>query len=273
MQTVTTHFNAARFMRLLRAHWAEKHRNFLHFWLAVAGINALPMFLMLIVGSGMGGRNSFQSGIYWPGLIISGLILSTLHFSALRKPESTLVLLTRPASILEKWLLAAFFILIVWPLAYTLSATAINIISSIIGYQLDTTYKISPSPPAEKTDYLPFVPFISTIGKDTSAFAHLGLLQIYAGLCGFALLGSIYFRKNPGIKIAAVAFVIFQITLLLTAITFGQMQLSILSWWTPQTLSANLLFRQWISNLLFWLAVPALLWLSALRALYEKDVA
>ena len=126
MKSATTVFQVERFKRLLRAHWAEQRRSYALFWLIVASLHALLMLILLAANHGKGGQTEVQAIVFWCGLIASGAVLSGLHFSALRKPGAALILLTRPATALEKWLLAVLFVLIVWPLAYAISATVIG---------------------------------------------------------------------------------------------------------------------------------------------------
>ena len=45
MKPATTAFQTARFLRLLRAHWAEQRRSYALFWLIVAALHVLLMVI------------------------------------------------------------------------------------------------------------------------------------------------------------------------------------------------------------------------------------
>ena len=277
----TTCFDASRFRRLLRAHWAEQRRNYALFWLVVAAVHVLLMLILLSANHGKGGETEAQAIVFWCGLIASGIIFASLYFAALRKHGAALVLLTRPASVLEKWLLAVLFVLIIWPLAYTVSATIIHACAGTLGYQWNVFHHIANNYATlpEKSEYALFIPMIRYLDDQTVIFAagQTSLLSIYVGLSGFTLFGSIYFRKNAGITTAVVAFVIFLLTLLLglvlDAITGHSFRPEFLNWWDNGNKANTFLPSRWISNLLFWLATPILMWVCALLALREKDLA
>ncbi len=277
MKSATTVFQVERFKRLLRAHWAEQRRSYALFWLIVASLHALLMLILLAANHGKGGQTEVQAIVFWCGLIASGAVLSGLHFSALRKPGAALILLTRPATALEKWLLAVLFVLIVWPLAYAISATVIHLFASIIGYQWHTAYNMAEGYASlpKKQDYSLFIPLLKR--PNFSPLWQIATLMIYTGITGFVLLGSLYFRKNAIIKTAVTAFVLFLITLLLAFVTDAAIGIGIkpeyLAWWHVYKEPEHTSFRIWLANSLFWLAVPLLVWACALLALREKDLA
>ena len=270
MKPATTAFQAARFLRLLRAHWAEQRRSYGLFWLVVMALHVLLMVILLTVSHGKGGQTEVQNVVFWCGLIASGAVFAGLYFSALKKTGAALVLLTRPATTLEKWLLAALFALLVWPLAYTLSATIINLFAGMIGYQWHAMYNAANgyTPPPDWLEFSLFVPFFTSW--------HIAILLLYAGTTGFVMLGSLYFNKNSTIKTAVAAFVLFLLTFLLFYIydSIGfRLELDALSWWDsfagPTITSTR---RAW-ANILFWLVTPTLVWICAFLALREKDLA
>lgn len=270
MKPATTAFQWSRFKRLLRAQWAEQGRSYGRFWLVVAAVHALLMFILLITSSGWVGKTHTQAFVFWLGLFTSGVIFAGLYFSALRRPESALLLLTRPATALEKWLLAAFFTLVVWPLAYSTSATLINALSSTLGYQ----YSISLSKPEDlpqTEDFALFIPLLQN--SKELLLSHIAWLIAYGGLMGYVLFGSVYFKKNAGIKTGVLAFVIFLLTIFINAmIPIGRLHLEFLAWWKPGNANDHFMLSKWLANFLFWWVVPALMWLCALLALREKDL-
>lgn len=275
----TRWFSFSRFMRLLRAHWAERRRSHILFWLVVASVHALLMLILLSARHGRGAQTEEQTIVFWCGLVTSGVVFASLHFAALRKPASALVFLTRPASVFEKWLLAVLFVLFVWPLAYTISAMVINALASTIGYQWHVAYEnaMHQHNNVNKLDYALFIPFIRYVkGHARLALWHFSILMIYMGLSGFSLLGCIYFKKYSGIKTSVLAFVIFLLTILLSiiidTITNHNFNFRFLNWWENGYAARWYPIRYWISNLLFWLVTPVLVWICALLALHEKDL-
>ena len=271
MKPATTFFQLARFKRLLRAHWAEQRHSYGRFWLVVAAIHGLVMLISLIVSVGSAGHTSSQAFFFWLGLFASGIIFSGLYFSALRRPESTLLLLTRPATALEKWLSAALFILLAWPLAYTASATLINTVISTLSYQ----YSVSTSKPEnwpKAEDFALFIPLLQN--SKELLLSHIAWLIAYCGLMGYVLFGSVYFKKHAGIKTGILAFVIFLLTIFISSMasTAASINPEFLAWWKPDRMSHLLLFRKWLANTLFWCVLPALMWVCALLALREKDL-
>lgn len=267
MKPATTAFQWPRFKRLLRAQWAEQRRGYGRFWLVVAAIHGLVMLISLIISSGATGHTNSQAFFFWIGLFASGIIFSGLYFSALRRPESTLLLLTRPATALEKLLTAAFFTLVLWPLAYTASTTLINILASNIG-QLFHQQLIKEKFNYTK-DFTLFIPFLQT--PAISFLSQVAFLLIYTGLSGYTLFGSIYFNKNAGIKTGALTFVVFLLTIFISLSILPQNPDS-LAWWKENQFADHFPFRRWLSNILFWLLLPTLIWLCALLALREKDL-
>ncbi|MDO5653600.1 MAG: hypothetical protein Q4G39_05805 [Brachymonas sp.] len=275
-----TCFAPSRFLRLLRAQWAEQRRAYGLFLLVVFATQALLMLIMLAMEHGRAGQTGTQAFFFWLGLLVSGMVFASQYFAALRRPESALLLLTRPASTCEKWLLAALTVLVAYPLAYTLCITLVNAAAGAVGYQWDLARAtellpegITHSALPEPRDYALFVPFATYQDSSLQAPAsQWAWLLVLAGLSGFAVLGSIYFRKLAGLKTAVVCFVVFLLTVLLSS-TLG-FHLEHLAWWlvlSGEASAPSLLW--WLVNALFWLGVPALLWLCALLALRERDLA
>ena len=283
MNPPTTFFSASRFVRLARSHWAEQRRGYGLFLLVVAALYALMLLIFMAMDHGRAAKTGFQSVSFYACLLFSGAVFASLYFAALRRPESALLLLMRPATTTEKWALAAVFVLLAYPVAYGLAITAIHAVASVVGYQWDLAYVANltiaghqPSTLPDPADYTLFVPFIA-YAKEHSAIqrnAQWAWLQIYVGLTGLALRGSIFCRKVAGLKTAVLAFVVFLLTLLWGSLFSFRPDL--LAWWEldklPERTSSAAMPLVWSANGLFWLAVPCLLWLCALLALQERDL-
>ena len=267
-QAPITCFNPRRFARLASAHWAEQRRNYSLLLLAVLAVYALLLLISLSISNGGVGDTSAQSLFFFAGLMLSGVVFAGLYFSALRRPESALLLLTRPASAFEKWLLALLWVLLLYPLLYTVCTLPINWLASVLGLQWHT----------ERCLHLQAVSNVACTLPDPQdnimqPSLQISLMLLFAGAAGLALLGSIWFRRLAVLKTAVIAFVLFLISLFL-AFTFNW-SMGGLAWWSvfepaPRT-DTNALY--WLANALFWLATPALLWLCALLALKERELA
>lgn len=277
MKTTCSCFNLSRFTRLARAHRAENQRSYLLFLVVVVGIYALWQLFMLAMSYGRSGTTNSQAAMFFPGFILSGTIFATQYFSALRRPESSLTLLMRPASTFEKWLLAVVVVLLVYPITYTVIFTAINAVVGELGYRIrliEINSIIATGVPKvlpNSEDYATFIPFTQIGG--------VALALIYTACTALAVLGSVYFRKIAALKMAALCFALFLITLFWLSI-FG-FKVHYLAWWSwgakdlqkmSQLLSTPEVIFLWLSNILFWLLVPILLWLCALLALRERDL-
>ena len=283
MNPSTTCFSPSRFAQLARSHWAEQRRGYALFLLVVTALYALLMLIFMAMNHGKAGQTDFQSGSFYACLVFSGAVFAGLYFSALRRAESALLLLTRPATTTEKWALAAFFVLLAYPLAYAVAITAVNAIASVVGYQWELAYFATLTPngswrptPPSRADYALFLPLL-TYAKNTDVIARaaqLAWLLIYSGFTGLALLGSVYFRKVAGLKTAVVALVVFLLTLLWGSIF--RFRLQMLGWWELEKMlertDAATMPLVWVANGLFWLAVPCMLWLCAWLALQERDL-
>lgn len=277
MKTTCSCFNLSRFTRLARAHRAENQRSYLLFLVVVVSIYTLWQLIMLSMSDGRTGTTETQSAMFFSGLIISGTIFATQYFSALRKPESSLSLLMRPASTFEKWLLAVLVVLTVYPIIYTIIITPLNAIMGELGYQIrfaDIAARIKAGSKMElptPQNYATFIPF-------TQVWS-VPLVLIYTGCTALSVLGSVYFRKIAALKMAALCFVLLLITLFFASIFRFNTQY--LSWWdwdsrylqkTIQILSSTQTTLMLWVNIQFWLLVPTLLWLCALLALRERDL-
>ncbi len=272
----TSFFKLERFIRLARAHCAENLPGDQTFLLTVTGIYGLCVLFIFFIPIRANALINFQAIMFFTGLIPSGIIFASRYFSALRKPESSLTLLMRPASTFEKWLLAVLIILVVYPAAYSIIITSINFILVDLGYILYITIgtKINQTPELNNPEqYIrTFIPLSRT--------RHIALFLIYASCTAVMVLGSIYFKKIATLKTAIIIFVIFLTTLFLV-FAFG-LNIYYLSWWSghshyvlqrfrPEYSTAQITWLWWI-NIQFWLLVPALLWLCSLVALYERDL-
>lgn len=267
-------FEPARFLRLARAQWAEQWRG----WAWFLGIGVIVHFvvLMLLLFSGDNGHRSLnvatQAGIFFAGLFITGTIFGGRYFNGMARRESAGLLLMRPASAFEKWLLALLVVVVAYPLAYALAFQVCNLPAALYAggkVAADIAAGAEDTRPylADWGRYEPVFPWqvFESRGAFLNVMLWLGTLQ------GFALLGSVYFRTMPFLKTIVAGFVL--MLLLIFASVFGGDPDVFLSWWTPGMRERATEGLAPILIPLAWFAVPALTWLASLFALRERQVA
>lgn len=281
-------FSLPRFVRLARVQWAERWRGWAGF--ALAGALLYALLLALAVGNNHSHnalQTSGQAELYAAGLLLSGPVFAGLYFQGLRQPGAALLLLMRPASVFEKWLLAALTLLLAYPLAYTLVIGALNGLGAALEYQLAVAHFQSLSEAQRGSLAMPrpqqwalFHPLRMASHPDRAGLYdavadRLGIALMFAGLCGFAVLGSLWFRRAPAIKTVLLGLALFMVTGLLDAVGDGvQLSRLELAQLLPGSLQAQQASAlQQLVVALFWLGTPALLWLAAWRALHERELA
>lgn len=279
-----SHFSWRRFAALAHAQWLERRRA----WAVFAAVGAV--LYTLILGLSLGGSHytsmttTQQAPLFVAGLMVSGTVFASLYFSALRRPDSALLLLMRPASVLEKWLLAVLSVLLLYPMAYTLVVTPLNALAGSLGYQMhlashtqalaaSSVSSLAPDPDAYAT-YVPLLRLF-THTESLRALAILETLQLaclYLYATGLAVLGGVYFRKAVGLKTGVLALVLGMVAILMSNLTNVQLD-TLTPWLAHSELWAVPGTLVWTIALLWWLGLPMLLWASAARALYERDLA
>ena len=268
-------FDARRFRRLVAATWSESRRGW--GWFFLIGI-IVHVLLVLVCAFIEHGHNAFgftgQSVIWFWGLFLSAPVFAARHFQAMARRESALVLLMRPASAFEKWLLAVIVVALLYPLAYLLAFQVAGIPSYLYGKALataehaDLLTRLKPSMHAEAIERFAenwrfFLPWRMAEVEWRVVLPCLFTLQ------GFAVLGSLYFRSVPFIKSIVVAFIVLLVVILAGAAFEGDSTL-FFGYWEGETL-----LSPWQAVLLpaAWVGVPVLLWLAGLAALHEREVA
>ncbi|HEU0152667.1 MAG TPA: hypothetical protein VFQ84_04910 [Arenimonas sp.] len=267
-------FDLARFLRLARAQWSEQRRT----WLWFLGVTLILHFVLLLIdvllSDEIGRDHSFthagQMGIYFLGLVVTAPVFAGRYFLAMARPESAGVLLMRPASLFEKWLLAAVVVLVAYPLAYSLLFNVLNVPMAL--YAQAAHEALAASQPVDSRnaeilggmDYRVFLPWQAF--EEDGAFATIFLML--ASAQGFAVLGSLYFRAMPFIKTVLAAFLLL-LAIILSNSLVGSHGRPFLEFWGSEPL------QDWRHAFLAlaWFGVPGLLWLASLFALQEREVA
>lgn len=265
-------FDLARFRRLIAATWVENRRAWAWFLAIGIIVHCVLCVVLLVPEHGYRALSEDGQGIIWLlGLVLTGIIFAGRYFAAMARRESALVLLMRPASAFEKWLLAVLVVAVLYPVAYTLAFQVCNVPAALIAEAL--AHAAGDAAAAAGSDaagladvrfgvFLPWTLFEKPAAWYT-LFSMLGALQ------AFAMLGSLYFRSFPFIKTILAGFILALLLILATTIGGGDPDLFLGYWVTEREL------HRW-QQLLFpaaWIAIPALTWLASLVALRERQVA
>lgn len=264
-------FNLQRFLRLANAHWAEYRKAYA--WFIGIGV-MLHFVLTLIIFSGSNGFMTLstdgQGVIYYCGLFLTAPIFAARYFQKMSKRESALLVLMRPASVLEKWLLAFIVVAVLYPLVYTLAFYICNIPAWWLSkaqaehyYLLNAQQQTQSYYPEKKYELF----FILSSFKRWQDFVQIAL--ILTTLQSFAVLGSLYFKAMPFIKTLLFAFVILLVSIFI-GIVFNSNPEAFFNFWDANRFMKN---PAHYFFLFAWLAVPGLLWLSSYLALKEREVA
>jgi hypothetical protein len=260
-------FQTRRFALLARAQWAEQSRSWGGFLLAFSLIYALCLLLALGTASKYMLTQEMQAGYYTAGLLVSGYLFAGRYFAGIDKREGNLLLLMQPASALEKMLLAALVILLLYPLAYTAAfelltwparLLALNLAQAV--YAKNAQAGLMQQPPFTPERYADFWPFVQ------NARAHSLFALVYIATTGFSLAGSLYFRGSALLKGFALAAALFLLTSI-WMVLIAPYPAALSVWWNP---GAHFGIRAQFLSACVWLGIPVLLWLSAYWNLRER---
>jgi hypothetical protein len=262
-------FDWQRFTRLAHAHWIEYRKAYA--WFIGIGIMIHFVLLLIIFIDSSGYRTlstDGQEAMYYAGLFLTAPIFAARYFQLMSRRESAQIILMRPASVFEKWLLVFLIIALLYPVVYSLAfyvcntpawliakvhaeqALALNVSGNANGY-------------AEKNELFFPLRHIRN-GNDLIAIAlALTILQ------SFAVLGSLYFKTMPFIKTIVLAFFILLATIFIAAFFNGQVDAIFSYWGSHRAMSVT----QQFMYPLMWVGLPVLLWLSCYFALKEREVA
>lgn len=273
-------FSPQRFVLLARSHWRSQLRHYLS-WLLVCTIIAVPVLGLQLIdmvrGEMVHFKTDMQAGLYFGGLLLFGPIFAAQHFGPMRRREHALQVLMQPASVTEKWALAALTILIMFPLCYTLWFSVLVSPVAALSVWWDTQvyqHLLSIEPTAnhkapDSADYALFMPF--SAAKDFRF--ELLLLLCYVGLTGLATTGSLLFRRAPFLSTLVLGFIAMLGAMFSTL--FAPLDSDL----------PNVLFRWWTStdadtapplvhvlNAWLWVGIPCVLWIAAWRGLKEREL-
>lgn len=260
-------FNLQRFLLLANAHWAEYRKAYA--WFIGIGIMIHFVLLLIIFIDNSGFRalsTEGQAAIYLSGLFLTAPIFAARYFQLMSKRESALIILMRPASVFEKWLLAFLVVALLYPVIYTLAFYICDIPAWLIAQakaQIILTDNNTEKYDPEKYELFFVLKHVENIGVQVEIALSLTVLQ------SFAVLGSLYFRAYPFIKTILFAFFILLVSIFIT-ILFNSRTDSIFDYWSSGRSLSGL---QQFMYPFMWISLPMLLWLSCFFALKEREVA
>jgi hypothetical protein len=272
-------FDLLRFARLAAAEWVERRREWGWFFLALVVLHFVIVLLMLITEDGYRGLSiDGQKSLFFTGLFIAGSIFAARYFQPLARPGAELLALMRPATALEKWVLAVLVIAVAFPLAYHVVFFACDVPAVLIARgraAADLAELLAKDPDISGyfRDVLEPANYgIFNIG-DTGGRDLVGLILMLTTLQAFTVACSLLFRRSPFIKTLLAGFLVLLLLVLVGMMTYTHVGADpdhfLTYWGSSQGFSTS----QAIVYPLVWVVVPALLWACALLALREREVA
>lgn len=272
-------FNFTRFLRLVRAHWAESWKAYAWFFGVCAILNGIFLAMALSDNSDhqyLPMHHSQQAGWYLFGLIIAGLVFATRYFEQFSNTGSTLILLMRPASVFEKWCLALLFVVIFFPLAYTLGYACMNY--PVVAFA--KSHYVALSPPAEPSPvFRIYIPFS---GSNPDAPASAGdaifhLLELvfafkFSACLAICMSGRVFFKRAAVLKTWMLLFGLLLFGFFISEKEFGSLLFADIGWVVPKSLrpTPNPWDAALAHAILF--GVPVLVWTALFFHIREREV-
>lgn len=265
----STVFSASRFLRLSRAQWAEQRTQYLGHMLVVGMLAVVVLLFLLVIASGREFPTWLQQMLYLWGFFLTGFVFAARYFNAMARRESALLALMRPASVFEKWLLCVVVVAVLYPLCYSLLFLAFmwpaqQVVLAIGALGSPDSY----FDPAKHALFVPMWPQ----GHDasvSSARQQVGFLIALWAVQALAVAGSLYFRRVAMLRTMALAFVLFLMTLLVSA-TAKASDTVLFAWWSASGVALSLGVHA--INAVLWIGLPMLLWLQVYLHLREKEL-
>lgn len=278
MSVTHPHFSATRFMRLWRAHWAES----LHAYIWFFGVCIIVYCIMAIFALSTIGYRAFehnaQQTYFFAGLLATGAIFAVRYFEGLARKESALVVLMRPASTFEKWLLAFVIVALIYPVVYTLIYCTVNLPAVFLSNQMVwTELKERPTlTHLSLDDYNAFIPFVSVQHNNGLSVHNMRVVQwllfvFFVIAQGFCVAASLYFNRLPILKTVLAGFILLIAYFIFLAISGSNPSFLITYWFDKGDEVDNPVLLAVLAWLV-WLASPVLLWASAYFHLKEREV-
>ncbi|QNP48077.1 hypothetical protein [Diaphorobacter aerolatus] len=276
-----SHFRWSRFAALARVDFAERWRIY-----AAVLLIALVVQLLLhgwaqfVLGKMRPMDVSTQQGWYNVFLCIFGIPFMFVLHAPMYKQGSGLLMLMRPASTFEKWLHAALLMLVAFPLAYTvvylLATVPLNgFVAMLESANHAKARLITPNAiTSQSAGFHVYLPFLRADDRSQIDASSQWMFQwFYTVIAGFGAFALVRFRHAAPFKTLALAFILLILSLFVLSLSmFTDGETGALTHWIDGSRRVDLNASTIVSNLLFWLGTPALVWWSAYLALRERDL-
>jgi len=268
-------FNPTRFGRLLRAHWAEKRREYVWFVAVLVMLDLVAMVFTFAKDY----SSSFdvfqfrgQATWYMMGLFFSGLIFAGRYFQPLLNPGTSLITLMRPASVFEKWLMAFLVIGIFYPLTFTLLYTLLNYPA------VQLAKSMVPALPACENcshDFRFYFPLLTTDlpapgrhNAENSFKAQVLFFLLLSTAQALIAGGIAFFKRSPVLRTVLGTFLLFCISMGMGWIPqMGIFEMD----YAEEVIPYSTL--EYIVSIGLWAGLPLLLWIVLFFHIKEREVA
>lgn len=262
-------FSWRRFTLLARAHWAEHMRQYLGHLLVTGILYCVLLVFSLSLSHGQVFVTGGQSAFYFWGLYLTGFVFAGRYFDGMARRECALLALMRPASVLEKWLLCVFVVVVAYPVAYTLLFLAISWPAQGVALAIRAAWENSVS--VDPQEYALFVPLVVPVYRESllSLPQQWGFFIAAWALQAVAVTGSLYFRRAAMLKTLVLGVALLVVTGLIAALADARYEV-LLAWWMDGVASAGLAVN--VLNAGLWVVLPVLLWWQTYPHLREKEL-
>jgi hypothetical protein len=273
-------FDASRFGRLMRSHWAENRRTYGWFAAVAAIVDAIVIVLFFAGASSNHRYDAFEWGeqVVWftTGLFITAPIFAARYFDNLGSAGAALVTLMRPASIFEKWLMALVWVGLVFPLAYTALYALLHFPSVLLAQALHDAYEHETALIHDFNFYIPFIHYSTRVVDAVAAkqflMVELFIALLLSGFQAFCVACKVYFKKAAALKTALLAFVLLLLVLGVPAV-LDVNPTRFATYWLHSS-EPGMEFAVWerVLSLLVLPGIPVLLWWAVYVNLQEREV-
>ena len=266
---MSKYFVWSRFSLYARAQLGASMRGWSFAVVALTLMCVVVAGFMLAAGGGSAFRQDGLTVVYYGGLLSSGYVFAHVLLSEWQRPETLLTQLMRPASTFEKWLWIMLSIMVLFPVVFTVVYGVVFGIAQQLAIQI----KLTLDPKTELANYVMFWPWAQ--GNGMKGYAEAYLVSIYATGAGYLTTTLIWLRRFAAMKSVLLTVAIFLSTMTLLSM-IGNPNLELLSWSSVREHREYHGFVSWLIyalNAVFWLGVPALLWVASYVAVRDKELA
>jgi hypothetical protein len=198
-------FNFNRFALLIQRQWVENRKLFLMAMLVVLGIGIVYYCINLEWETGQLFSVDGRTGLFFAGLYLAGSLFTNYVFKDLSDKNSSTSYLLVPASHFEKLLSGFFYVIIVFPIVYSITFYLLDAVFVSISNSIIDSHK-SMGFIGIEGDYHSKRVF-ENLREIDFVRAKL-LLPIYLAIQTFMMLGSISFMRWSFVKTGFMGFAI-----------------------------------------------------------------